>query len=65
MPSTYTTRLRLEKQADGENIGTWGDVLNEQLIDLLDDANKNDTDLINADISSTINDYNNNILLLQ
>ncbi len=37
MANAYT-QLGFVKQADGENIGTWGDVLNEQLIDLLDDA---------------------------
>jgi len=35
--SNYT-QLGLVKQTDGENEGTWGDVLNENLIDLLDDA---------------------------
>ena len=35
--SNYT-QLGFVKQTDGENIGTWGDVLNESLIDLLDDA---------------------------
>ena len=38
MPSTYTTRLRLEKQADGENANTWGDRLNQQVIDMVDEA---------------------------
>ena len=28
MASTYTTRLRLEKQATGENANTWGDKTN-------------------------------------
>ena len=37
MANSYT-QLGFVKQADGENIGTWGDVLKEQLIDLLDDA---------------------------
>jgi len=32
------TQLGFVKQTDGENIGTWGDVLNDSLIDLLDDA---------------------------
>lgn len=36
MPSTYTTRGRLEKQADGENDTTWGDKLNV-VLDLLDE----------------------------
>tara|TARA_R100001086_G_scaffold7443_1_gene4367 strand:- start:991 stop:1962 length:972 start_codon:yes stop_codon:yes gene_type:complete len=38
MPSSYTTRLRLEKQADGENANTWGDRLNQQVIDMVDEA---------------------------
>ena len=35
--SNYT-QLGLVKQTDGENTGTWGDKLNDSLIDLLDDA---------------------------
>jgi hypothetical protein len=35
--SNYT-QLGFVKQTDGENTGTWGDVLNENLIDLLDDS---------------------------
>ncbi len=38
MPSTYTTNLRLTKQADGENPNTWGEVLNEGMISLVDHA---------------------------
>ena len=38
MPSTYTTRIRIEKQADGENPNSWGDILNQNVIDLVDDA---------------------------
>jgi hypothetical protein len=37
MPSTYTSRLRLEKQATGENDNTWGALL-DTLIDMLDAA---------------------------
>lgn len=37
MPSTYTTRLRLEKQADGENDTSWGSRTNT-VFDLIDDA---------------------------
>ena len=34
MASTFTTRLRLEKQATGENANTWGDkTTNFDLID--------------------------------
>ena len=28
MPSTYTSRLKLERQASGENSGTWGNLVN-------------------------------------
>jgi len=38
MPSTYTTNLRLTKQADGENPNSWGEILNEQVISLVDQA---------------------------
>ncbi len=38
MSSTYTTRIRLEKQGSGENASTWGDKLNESVIDLVDSA---------------------------
>lgn len=37
MPSTYTARLRYEKQATGENDATWGDRLNT-VLDLLDNS---------------------------
>ena len=38
MASTYTNRTRLEKQGDGENANTWGLKLNQNVIDLVDDA---------------------------
>lgn len=38
MASTYTTRLRLEKQGDGENPNSWGTILNTNVIDLIDQA---------------------------
>jgi hypothetical protein len=38
MPSTYTTRLRLTKQANGENSNTWGTIFNSQFADLIDVA---------------------------
>ena len=37
MPSTATTRLRLEKQAAGENDTTWGTRLNTNVIDMTDE----------------------------
>jgi hypothetical protein len=38
MASTYTNRLGLEKQGDGENPNSWGSILNTNVIDLIDDA---------------------------
>ena len=38
MASTYTTRIRLEKQGDGENPNSWGDILNQNVIDFVDSA---------------------------
>ena len=38
MSSSYTTRLRLEKQGAGENATTWGTILNTAAIDLVDAA---------------------------
>jgi len=38
MASTYTDRLGLEKQGDGENPNSWGSILNTNVIDLVDDA---------------------------
>jgi hypothetical protein len=38
MASTYTTNLGLEKQGDGENANTWGLRLNQNVIDLVDQA---------------------------
>jgi len=38
MASTYSTRIRLEKQGDGENANTWGLKLNQNVIDLVDEA---------------------------
>ena len=38
MASSYTTRIRLTKQADGENPNSWGAILNDGVISLVDDA---------------------------
>ncbi len=38
MASTYTSRIRLEKQGDGENPNAWGLLLNQNVIDLVDEA---------------------------
>jgi hypothetical protein len=36
--SSYTSRIRLEKQIPGQNENTWGTVLNDNVIDLVDDS---------------------------
>ena len=38
MPSSHTSRNRLEMQAPGENADTWGERLNDNMIRLADDA---------------------------
>mgnify|MGYP004448810797 CR=1 FL=1 len=38
MAATYTSNLRLTKQGDGDNPNTWGQVLNDGVISLVDDA---------------------------
>ena len=38
MASTYTTRIRLTQQGDGDNPNSWGTVLNNGVISLVDDA---------------------------
>jgi len=38
MPSTFTTRIRLEKQATGENSNEWGSRLNSNVFSLVDQA---------------------------
>lgn len=38
MASTYSDRLRFEKQGVGENANTWGSILNTNVIELIDEA---------------------------
>lgn len=38
MSSTYTTRLRAEKQGTGENSGTWGTKLNTLIAEVMEEA---------------------------
>ena len=58
MASTYTTRIRLEKQGDGENPNSWGAILNQNVIDLVDDAIAAYTTVIvsSADVTLTAAD---------
>jgi len=54
MASTYTTRIRLEKQEDGANPNSWGTVLNQNVIDLVDDAIAAYTTIVLADADVTL-----------
>ena len=36
MASSYSSRIKLEKQGTGENANTWGERLNSNVIDLVD-----------------------------
>jgi len=38
MASTYTSNIRLTKQGDGDNPNTWGQILNDGVISLVDEA---------------------------
>jgi len=38
MASSYTSRIRLVKQGDGDNPNSWGTILNDGMISLVDDA---------------------------
>ena len=58
MASTFTTRIRLNKQGTGDNDSTWGTVLNDEVIDLTDFAIAGYTtiSLVGGDVSLTTND---------
>lgn len=54
MPSTYTSSLRLVKQAAGENSSTWGTIFNQQFSDLIDTAIAGYTSVAIADADTTL-----------
>ena len=56
--STFTSRIRLEKQEDGANPNSWGLILNQNVIDLVDDAIAAYTTVTvsAADVTLTTND---------
>jgi len=57
MASTYTDLLRLEKQADGENENTWGQILNAQF-ELIEDAISGRVSLVLASSNVTLSSNN-------
>jgi hypothetical protein len=54
MPSTFTTNLRLVKQANGENSNTWGTIFNQQFADLIDSAIAGYTTVAMSDANTTL-----------
>lgn len=54
MPSTFTSSLRLVKQATGENSETWGDIFNQQFADLIDTAIAGYTSVALSDADKTL-----------
>ena len=58
MTSTYSTNLRLEKQGSGQNAGSWGDRLNSNVIDLVDQAVGSYTSISLAADSHTLSTNN-------
>jgi hypothetical protein len=61
MPSTYTTRIRLEKQATGENSNTWGSRLNSNVFSLVDQAIAGYTSIALAADSVTLSVENGSV----
>jgi hypothetical protein len=53
MASTYSDQLRLEKQADGENENTWGQIVNTQF-ELIEEAIAGKLDLVAAGTDITL-----------
>jgi hypothetical protein len=53
MPSSFSSNLRVEKQATGENTGTWGTLAN-QIFDLFDDAIAGVQDITMTDATYTL-----------
>ena len=48
MVTTYTPTVKLAKQGSGENANTWGTILNQNVIEMVDNA-------FSANISGSIN----------
>ena len=58
MPSTPTTRNRLNLQGSGDNVGSWGTVLNAQVLNLLDESLDGVTTLtLTADVTLSSQNY--------
>lgn len=58
MPSTFTSSLRLVKQAAGENSSTWGTIFNQQFSDLIDSAIAGYTSVAVADVDVVLSASN-------
>lgn len=54
MPSSYTQSLRLVLPVEGENTGTWGDIVNAGLTELVEDAIAGTAAVAMPDANSTL-----------
>lgn len=57
MTSTPSSRLRLAKQAPGDNFNAWGNVVNTAVIDMVDEAFGFIEIVVNANVTLTSNNY--------
>jgi microcystin-dependent protein len=58
MASTPTTRNRLNQQGTGDNVGTWGGVLNSQALSLVDEAMDGITSIaVSGNVTLTSTNY--------
>ena len=58
MPSTYSTSLKIELIADGEQAGTWGDTTNKNLGTLLEQAITGVATITMTDADYTLSNLN-------
>jgi hypothetical protein len=58
MASTYTTNIRLTKQGDGDNPNSWGLILNNEVIDLVDSAIAAYTTIACSSVDVTLTESN-------
>jgi hypothetical protein len=56
MVSTYTDSLRLNKQGDNDNPDSWGEILNDEVIELIEEAIVGNSQASVIDLDGEIND---------
>ena len=50
MVTSYTPTVKLAKQGSGENANTWGTILNQNVIEMVDNAFSGNRDYRNSNI---------------